>query len=408
MILDSIACGSDGKVHITGHVAILPKPGLTINQVKLTNFNVTNYSGATVNTSLSLPFTLSASGNNYPFSFIVNDNLCNKILHIGYLISSTCAGTGNTNITDCFKDTIMPCCTIPPDCCKNGKWKEKFIVENGVKKDLPCGSSFAATFQCNTTKTFLVSYSCNPNCATPAQIEYGIYNGSSGAQVGTSTIVSSGTLATITMPSTAGYYCLKIYAKCGGKICDSCIVCFKVACVEDCCKGSKWGDQYIEGVQKVICGTNIPTMACNATRKVVFNYICNPNLPIPCKASIDYIIKDYASGAIVSSISNIASGTSTIITAPATPGYYCLTVYAKCNGYICDSCKVCFKVDCQPDCCKGGSWGEKLRINDNGTSTKLDSCGSDLGIAPCGYTGKLNVTYNCNPACSTKAQIVYQ
>ncbi len=107
---DSVYCGQDGKVHVQGHVAITPKIGITINSVQLTALNINNYLGAAVPTTLTLPSTLTAAGNNYPFSFIVNVDMCNKKLFVGYTINSFCNSTGITSPTYCADSIAMPCC----------------------------------------------------------------------------------------------------------------------------------------------------------------------------------------------------------------------------------------------------------------------------------------------------------
>jgi hypothetical protein len=108
---DSVACGDDGKVHVLGHIVITPKPGITINSVLLTAIKENNFLGLNVPTTLTLPTTLTASGNIYPFSFIVNQEMCNKKLFLAYTINSFCASTGITSPTYCADSIAMPCCT---------------------------------------------------------------------------------------------------------------------------------------------------------------------------------------------------------------------------------------------------------------------------------------------------------
>ncbi len=111
LVFDKVACGDDGLVHVSGHVAINPKPGISITQIKLTSLKQNNYAGADVGTNITLPTALAASGNNYNFSFIVTDNLCNKKLFVGYTINSTCSSTGLNSATPCADSVTMPCCT---------------------------------------------------------------------------------------------------------------------------------------------------------------------------------------------------------------------------------------------------------------------------------------------------------
>ena len=111
MLIDSVYCGLDGKVHVAGHVKITAKPTITINSISLTQIKETNFSGANVPTSISLPKLLVGSGGNYPFSFIINGDMCGKDLFIGYSINFTCSTTGTTLDLPCA-DVIknIPCC----------------------------------------------------------------------------------------------------------------------------------------------------------------------------------------------------------------------------------------------------------------------------------------------------------
>jgi hypothetical protein len=109
---DSVACGEDGKVHVSGHIVITLPTGVTISQIQLTDIKTPNAFGINVSTNIILPYNLTASGINYPFSFIVNDDMCNKQLYLGYSISSTCASApGHTSTIYCADSTILPCCT---------------------------------------------------------------------------------------------------------------------------------------------------------------------------------------------------------------------------------------------------------------------------------------------------------
>lgn len=127
----------------------------------------------------------------------------------------------------------------------------------------------------------------------------------------------------------------------------------------DCCKGGTWGNELIEGIPQVRCGMTLPTVIqCNAIKNVNFSYSCGSSAQ--CTAQIIYAIKD-AAGNTVSSVTSTA-GSAKNITMPATPGFYCLTAFASCNDIICDSCKICFKVECnqQPEsCCVGSRWLSK-------------------------------------------------
>ena len=111
MLFDSVYCGQDGKVHVQGHIKITPKPTVTVNSISLIQIKETNFSGADVPASIILPKNLTASGNSYPFSFIINGNMCDKELYIGYNINFTCSTTGQSINLPCGDSKKnIPCC----------------------------------------------------------------------------------------------------------------------------------------------------------------------------------------------------------------------------------------------------------------------------------------------------------
>ena len=266
-----------------------------------------------------------------------------------------------------------------------------------------------ATVKCKEKKSFQVFYYCGtPNCK--ATIEYVITKGNTNVFVSSTGDVASGFSQTITMPSLPDYYCLKIYAKCDGKICDSCVVCFKVDCIPDCCKGSKWGEKFVvdnNGVKKDLpaCGSDTGTVKCNETKTLQVFYYCNPN----CQTTAQVVYQFYTlSGTPVGSAVQVNSGDLANIITPSIQGSYCLRIYGKCAGTICDSCVICFKVECIPDCCKDGKWGEKFIVENNGAKKDLPPCGKDIATVLCKSTKTFQVYYYCNPKCNTTAEIEYQ
>ena len=122
-------CGKDGKVHVTGNIIITPKSTITINQISLTSIKETDFSGASVPTSISVyPQTLTGSGNSYSFDVIINSAFCNKDLFIGYNINYKCATTGQTVDSPCA-DVIknIPCCKCTT--CDQVKWTLPTIIK---------------------------------------------------------------------------------------------------------------------------------------------------------------------------------------------------------------------------------------------------------------------------------------
>ncbi len=144
---------------------------------------------------------------------------------------------------------------------------------------------------------------------------------------------------------------------------------------ENCCKGGSWGNKTIEGIPQVRCDITLPNaLPCSSTKNLNFSYSCNSGAQ--CNAQINYKITD-PSGVIVSSVTAM-SGINQMVMIPAISGFYCLTAYAICNGVICDSCKICFKVECDPqpqNCCTGSSWISKS-IDWPDVKDKMESTGA--------------------------------
>lgn len=89
----------------------------------------------------------------------------------------------------------------------------------GSSIKLTCGQK-EMTLECNKTYSFSANYICSkPSCGS-TQIVVTPPSGSS------STFTNTASFTT----NTSGYYTVKIYGKCGNKVCDSCEFKFKVVC----------------------------------------------------------------------------------------------------------------------------------------------------------------------------------
>ena len=118
---DSTCSQQDGLAHIAGYISLTVPSGVTISTVKITKLTQGSYFGAAVATTYTLPTTLTLSSGKYPFSFVVNESMCNKKLYVGYQYTYTCATTGLTKINDCVDSVVMPCCKCT--LCDQVQWK---------------------------------------------------------------------------------------------------------------------------------------------------------------------------------------------------------------------------------------------------------------------------------------------
>ncbi len=118
-------------------------------------------------------------------------------------------------------------------CC--GTWGNKSWGNTAMPSTpLPPSFTFLGNFNACTIKYFNLSYNCAPGCG-PAVFSYKILTSAL-------TTYSAGTITgstPVTMPNTAGSYVLRLYASCGGTICDS--LEYKFTIFVNCCLGSSWG-----------------------------------------------------------------------------------------------------------------------------------------------------------------------
>jgi hypothetical protein len=148
------------------------------------------------------------------------------------------AKCGDKICDSCTFTVVIKSCPADIDCCKSGKWKTcqfpGFPIATGECPKAPT-TAIVPSFLINTPITFNYSYICNTQNANvcTAKMKYVIVNPSGVAAVPVVTQLS-GVNAILNMPSSAGKYCLKVYAYCGNdsKACDSCTVCFNVVCTD--------------------------------------------------------------------------------------------------------------------------------------------------------------------------------
>ena len=192
------------------------------------------------------------------------------------------------------------------------------------------------TLNCNQSYTVNATYNCkDTNCN--AKVTYSLQPPTG--------LPITGTMALTFTPSQSGTYTLTMYGWCGNKICDSCVVTFKVECVGCDCKDSHWGEITATDNVKVTnlsCGKTYD-WKCKVPFTINANYICaKPN----CAGSVGYTFTP--------AVGLPTTGTLPFTYTPTVSGNYTIELYGKCGAKICDTCKITFHVDCPVDtnCCK--------------------------------------------------------
>ncbi len=110
-------------------------------------------------------------------------------------------------------------CKPPVDCCKGSKWGDKTIAIAGTIKKLNCPGEY--NVKCNLPITINANYNCaTKDCS--GNVTYSL-------QPPTGAAINGNVPLTFT-PSQSGTYVLTLYGTCGGVVCDSCLVKFKVDC----------------------------------------------------------------------------------------------------------------------------------------------------------------------------------
>jgi hypothetical protein len=289
-------------------------------------------------------------------SYFCKDTVCNgKVTYSlkspnGSIITGNLALTFTPNLSGTYVLTLYGWCGTVKcdsciikfevncvDCCKGSHWGEIVLDQAGGanNQSLSCNGSYK--LECNKLTTISAGF----NCADTSCISKVTYSLQPPAG-----IPLTGTAPLSFTPNLTGVYILTLYGWCNDKICDSCTIKFKVNCV-DCCKGSHWGDITYDngkGPGGIKCG-NQYTAKCKVPFTVNANYICaKPD----CQGSVSYLFTPAAGAPITGNI--LPPFTYT----PMQSGTYTLLLFGMCNGVVCDTCKITFKVECPEDtaCCK--------------------------------------------------------
>ncbi|MFT3912432.1 MAG: PKD domain-containing protein [Ferruginibacter sp.] len=249
------------------------------------------------------------------------------------------------------------------------------IVGGGTAVPMNCGTTYQGNLECNKNYQFYINYQ-NPwpsgNCQTNVLGEV-ILNGN---VVYSQTNVSQANQMNYVFTG-AGFYCIKFTLIVNGTVCATCTICFNVVCTPVC--------QCIEGFHftgnpviiaslpvdpnpnnpnnpntviavnnnipfppPIVCNTSLSRpLMCNTTYSFYRNYV-NP-YTLPCVAKDSGVIVKNGIAAPLVINPNITPGNPITYTFTQS-GTYCVKQYLKVNNIICDSCVICFTVECPNPC----------------------------------------------------------
>ncbi|MES2775719.1 MAG: PKD domain-containing protein [Bacteroidota bacterium] len=323
----------------------------------------------TVTYALTTPAGVTTTGN-VAFTFTPNQSGIYTLMLYGY-----CGG----KICDSCKITFkVECCS-----CHGSQW-EFINMKSGnpqVTKPLSCNKQYAVP--CNVPITINALYLCNPTSCSDT-VTYALTTPAG--------VTTTGNVAFTFNPTQSGTYTLMLYGYCGGKICDSCKITFKVECCS--CNGSQWEFINMKSGQPQVtkqlnCNKQY-TVPCNVPITINALYLCTPT---NCGDTVTYALTT-PSG--VTTTGNVAFTFN-----PTQSGIYTLMLYGYCGGKICDSCKITFKVECCT--CHGSQWEFINMSSGNPQVTKPLSCNKQY-VVPCNMPITINALYLCNPtSCSGAA-----
>ncbi len=214
----------------TYHLVVTPPAGYMLTNQNNTN-NALN-SDINPNTNMSATFQFSCQDNNdLDIGLVVDDGCGCAQSHWGPItISNNPIIIHNPHLFDGMPVNKMNRQTASGDAAKRGNVNSgtiesaqaanAVIPNNNFSLQLNCGKKDTISLKCKTTYNFTASYICSkPDCGSTQIVVTPPVGGST-------TFTNTASFYT----NDAGYYTVKIYGKCGNKICDSCVFVFKVIC----------------------------------------------------------------------------------------------------------------------------------------------------------------------------------
>ena len=311
------------------------------------------------------------------------DNLGNVILNIPsmpYTYTPTPGTSGNVFIKligwcngvkcdSCTKPVYYSCPPVEPPCnCDTafhftGQPMVVFpiindgIVGGGNVVPMVCGTTYQGTLACQKNYQFYINYQTpwpSNKCQTMVVGQVIL----AGNVVYTQNNISQATPMNYVFPG-AGFYCIKFRLIVNGITCDSCTICFNVLCNVpcDCVQGFKFEGNPVITVNLPTANIKYPPVQCNTslakpllckTNYSFYTNFLNPYL-LPCVAKDSAVIVKVGVAAPLVINPNTSMGNPISYTFTQ-GGTYCVKQYLTVNGKVCDSCIICFTVECPNPC----------------------------------------------------------
>jgi len=244
---------------------------------------------------------------------------------------------------------------------------EGVVAGGGTEVPMTCGTTYPYNLECQKNYQFYINYQHpwpSGNCQTNVVGEVIL----GGNVIYTQNNISQAAPLNYIFTS-QGLYCVKFKLVVNGITCDSCTICFNVVCdvVCTCVEGFHFtgNPQIIASLPNipngvvannniiifpppVQCNTSLARpLMCNTTYSFSINYTNPYSLPCVAKDSAVIIKVGNPVPLVINPNTTIANPISYTFTQSGT---YCVKHYLKVNGVVCDSCTVCFSVECPNPC----------------------------------------------------------
>lgn len=310
------------------------------------NYATPIHTGPSLNLGVTMPPLVYGMNN---ISIVVTLNGCSDTSNTYNLFIKKCSDC------DCEKsswgDIVLTQGDVTQPQPTDPKLKAAIITPGGKK--LICKETY--TLECFKPITITGSYNCADTANCPPKVTYSLQPPTG--------LPLTGTLALNYTPTISGTYTLTLYGWCGDKICDSCVIYFKVTCPPtDCnCRGSKWDAITIspapidatsttpaDAKPAIGIGTSPLPVSVKLNCNKSYNLKCNQ----PYTINAGYICPAANCPGHVEATLTGPLGTTTgpvpFTFTPTVTGTYTLTLYGYCGTVKCDSCVIKFNVKCDP------------------------------------------------------------
>ncbi len=231
------------------------------------------------------------------------------------------------------------------------------IVGGGTEVPMNCGTTYQDSLACQKNYQFYINYQNpwpNGNCQTMVVGEVLL----AGNVVYTQNNISQAAPLNYVFPG-AGYYCIKFKLIVNGITCDSCTICFNVRCNVpcDCVGGFHFEGNPVITANLPTASIKYPPVRCNTS--LAKPLLCNTNYSFYTNFINPYLLpcvgKDSAVIVMVGNNVPLVINPNTTMGNPISytftqGGTYCVKQYLTVNGKVCDSCIICFTVECPNPC----------------------------------------------------------